>query len=342
MSTSIMRSLAALAAVAAFAAPPAARADAVAEFYKGRTVKVLLGTGPGATYDLYARILANHMAKHIPGRPTMVVEYMPGAGGLKATNYLYNAAPKDGSMIATLFGTLPSLQIFRPDAAKYDALKFNWLGAFSDNISVVVVNSNSPAVTFEQAKQKELVIGSIGKGNETYGFPALVNSVLGTKFRIVTGYRSGAEIYKAMETGEVHGYAPVWLSIVTGKAAWLKEKKIAVLIQGGMAPAKEIPDVPLAVTLAKTEEQKTLLRFSAAASAIGRSAVAPPALPADRLAVLEAAFAATVKDPAYVKDAESRRLTVVPTSKAQLVAAVRQIMETPKPMLDRLKTALGY
>lgn len=332
--------IAALGALSALVAPHVAAADA--DFYKGKTVKVLLGTGPGATYDLYARILATHMAKHIPGTPAMVVEYMPGAGGLKATNYLYNAAPKDGTMIATLFGTLPSLQLFRPEAAKYDALRFGWLGAFSDNVSVVVVNSNAPATTIAQARQTELVIGAIGKGNETYGFPALLNSVLGTKFRIVTGYRSGAEIYKAMETGEVHGYAPVWLSIVTGKASWLADKKIAVLVQGGMAPAKEIPKVPLALDLAKTTEEKTLLRFSAAASAIGRSAVAPPDLPADRLAALENAFAATVKDPAYVADAESRKLTVVPASKAELVAAVRQIMETPKPLLDKLRTALGY
>ena len=338
----ITRTLCALGLLGLVALPQTAGADAAADFFKGKTVKVLLGTGPGATYDLYARVLATHMARHIPGQPAMVVEYMPGAGGLKATNYLYNAAPRDGTMIATLFGTLPSLALFRPEAAKYDPLKFGRLGAFSDNISVVIVRSDSPATDLARARGTELVIGAIGKGNETYGFPALLNSVLGTKFKIVTGYRSGAEIYKAMETGEVHGYAPVWLSIVTGKAAWLAEKKIAVLVQGGLESAKEIPHVPLAIGLARGEEQRNLLRFSAAASAIGRSATAPPTLPAERQAALEGAFAATVADPAYVADAEKRKLTVKAASKAELVAAVRQIMETPKPLVAKLKTALGY
>ena len=334
--------LAALAAVAGALAPAVAQGDAVADFYRGRTVNILLGTGPGATYDLYARVLATHMGRHIPGQPAMTVQYMPGAGGLKATNYLYNAAPKDGATIATLFGSLPQLQMLRPEAAKYDALKFSWLGAFSDNVSVVIVNSNAPALSFADATKKEVVIGSIGKGNETYGFPALLNSALGTKFRIISGYPSGAEIYKAMESGEVHGYAPVWLSIVTGKAAWLKEKKIAVLVQGGLTKSPDLPDVPLALDLAKTDEEKALLRFSAAATPIGRAALGPPDLPADRRAALEKAFADTVRDPAYIADANSKKLTVTPMSKDQIVAAVRQIVQTTPALLAKLKVALGY
>lgn len=333
---------AAFAAFVGALAPAVAHAEAVADFYRGRTVTILLGTGPGATYDLYARVLATHMGGHIPGAPTLTVQYMPGAGGLKATNYLYNAAPRDGSMIATLFGSLPQLQMLRPEAAKYDALKFSWLGAFSDNVSVVIVNSNAPALSFADAKKKEVIIGSIGKGNETYGFPALLNSALGTKFKIISGYPSGAEIYKAMESGEVHGYAPVWLSIVTGKAAWLKEKKIEVLVQGGLAKVPELAGVPLALDLAKTDEEKALLRFSAAATPIGRAALGPPDLPADRLAALEKAFAETVKDPAYVADAKSKKLTVSFMSKAQIVAAVRQIVHTPPALLAKLKVALGY
>lgn len=328
--------------LAGVVAVPAARGAAVADFYRGRMMTILLGTGPGATYDLYARVLAAHMGGHIPGAPTITVQYMPGAGGLKATNYLYNAAPKDGSMIATLFGSLPQLQLLRPEAAKYDSLRFSWLGAFSDNISVVIVNSDAPALTIADAMKTEVVIGSIGKGNETYGFPALLNSALGTRFKIISGYPSGAEIYKAMEAGEVQGYAPVWLSIVTGKAAWLKAKKIAVLVQGGLVKTPDLPDVPLALDLAKTEEQKALLRFSAAATPIGRAALGPPDLPAARRAALERAFADTVNDPAYVADAKSKKLTVSFMSKDQIVAAVRQIVHTPPALLKKLKLALGY
>jgi tripartite-type tricarboxylate transporter receptor subunit TctC len=200
------------------------RADAVADFYRGKTVTIVLGTGPGRTYDLYARLLASHMPKHIPGKPNMVVQYMRGAGGLKATNYMYNAAPQDGTVIATLFASLPLLEKLRPKAAKYESQKFGWLGAYARIVNVIAVNSDAPAVTIEQAKKKEVVIGSIGKSNSTYQWPALLNSVLGTKFKIISGYRSGGAIYKAMESGEVHGYSPVWLSLSATKADWLKEK----------------------------------------------------------------------------------------------------------------------
>ena len=202
------------------------RADAVADFYRSKTITIVLGTGPGRTYDLYARMLANNMSRHIPGKPTMVIQYMRGAGGLKATNYVYNAALQDGTVMATLFASLPLLQKLRPKAAKYDALKFNWLGAYSRTVNVIAVMSNAPATTLADAMKTEVVIGSIGKGNTTYQWPALVNSVLGTKFKIVSGYRSGGAIYKAMESGEVHGYAPVWLSLTSTKAAWLRDKKV--------------------------------------------------------------------------------------------------------------------
>jgi len=224
-----VRSLAALAAVAAVFTASPARADAVSDFYKGNTVSMLLGTGPGATYDFYARILAKHMAHHIPGAPNVVVGYMPGAGGLNMFNHLYNIAPKDGTVIGNTFGTLPINQLFKPDAARYDARKFNWLGSVSRDVSVLAVNATAPVKTLEAAKSAEMIIGSIGLGNGTYYFPALINTVAGTRIKIITGYPSGNEIYKAMEAGEVHGYAPVWLSLVSVKPDWLRDKKVALV-----------------------------------------------------------------------------------------------------------------
>ena len=319
-----------------------AHAAGVADYYKGKQITVLLGTGPGRTYDLYARLLTNHIVSHIPGKPSAIVQYMPGAGGLKATNYLYNAAPKDGSMIATLFATLPSIRLFKPDAAKYDPLRFNWLGAFSRTVNVLIVNKSSPAASLDDAKNHEVVIGAIGKGNSTYQFPALINGAFGTKFKIISGYRSGGAIYKAMESGEVHGYAPVWLSVVATKAAALQSGDIRVLVQGGLSKLPELPDVPLLLDLAKTDEQRSMIRFLSAGSPLGRAAQGPPGIPKDRYEALVAALAATVKDPAYLAAAKKLKLSVAFTSRDDTVAAVRQIMETPPAMIGRIKTVMGY
>lgn len=333
--------LAAMGAMILTAAPPA-QADAVADFYKGRQLTILLGTGPGRTYDLYARMLAHHMINHIPGKPTAIVQYMRGAGGLKATNYLYNAAPKDGSMIATLFATLPSLKLFRPAAAKYDPLKFSWLGAFSHTVNVVIVNRDAPATTLTDAKKKQVVIGSIGKGNTTYQFPALINGAFGTKFKIISGYRSGGAIYKAMESGEVNGYAPVWLSVVATKAAALKNGDIRVLVQGGLSKLPELPNVPLLLDLAENDQQRTMIRFLSSGSPLGRAAQGPPGVPKARYDALVSALAATVKDPAYLAEAKKLKLSVAFTSRDDTIAAVRQIMETPPAVVAKLKAVMGY
>jgi tripartite-type tricarboxylate transporter receptor subunit TctC len=328
-------------AITMLATAPPAKADAVAEFYKGNTVSILLGTGPGATYDFYARILAKHLARHIPGEPNVTVNYMPGAGGLNMFNHLYNLAPKDGTVIGNTFGTLPINQLFKPDAARYDAAKFNWLGSVSRDVSVLSVNATAPVKTLEDAKKNEMVIGSIGLGNGTYYFPALINTVLGTKIKIITGYPSGNEIYKAMEANEVYGYAPVWLSLVSVKPDWLRDKKVVLAAQSGTVKHKDLPDVPLLYDLAKTEEHKQMVRFFSATAPIDRASAAPPGVPADRLAALEKALAATVKDPAYLTEMTERKLTVDPSSKADVVAAVRQIIETPPALVQRIKVAFG-
>ena len=320
----------------------AARADAVADFYRGRTITIVLGTGPGRTYDLYARLLANHMPKHMPGHPNMVVQYMRGAGGLKATNYVFNAAPQDGTVIATLFASLPGLEKLRPKAAKYKSLEFNWLGAFSRIVNVLAVMSDAPATTLDDAKNKQVVIGSIGTGNSTYQWPALINDILGTKFKIVSGYRSGGAIYKAMESGEVHGYSPVWLSLSATKAAWLRDNKVSVLAQMGLQRIPALPDTPMLIDLAKSDEDKDLVRFLASGSPLGRSALTTPGVPADRLAALRKAFAATVADPAYLAEAKARKLLIAPSSRHAVEAAVKQIVGTPAPLMARIKKILNY
>jgi tripartite-type tricarboxylate transporter receptor subunit TctC len=331
------------AALSASAIASPAQADAVADFYKGKTVSILLGTGPGATYDFYARILAKHMSRHIPGEPAITVNYMPGAAGLNMFNHLYNAAPRDGTVFANTFGTLPVNQLFKPDAVRYDAQKFNWLGSVSRDVSVLAVNATAPVKTLEDAKKNEMVIGSIGLGNGTYYFPALINAVLGTKIKIITGYPSGNDIYKAMEADEVHGYAPVWLSLVSVKPDWLRDNKVALVAQSGTVKHKdkELADVPLLYDLVQKEDDRQMVRFFSASAPIDRASAAPPGVPADRLAALEQALSATVKDPAYLAEMAERKLTVDPSSKDEVVAAVRQIIETPPALVARIKAAFG-
>ena len=330
------------AAVVVASTAPAASADDVADFYHDKTITILLGTGAGRSYDLYARTVGDFLVTHIPGKPRYVMQYMPGAGGVKATNYLYNVAPKNGTVIATLFSTLPSLKLFRPEAAKYDPLKFSWLGAFSNVVNVVIVDAKAPVKSLQDAMKTQVVIGSIGKGNSTYQFPALINGAFGTRFKIVSGYRSGGAIYKAMEGGEVNGYAPVWDSIRATKADALRKGEIRVLVQGGLTKLPEIPDVPLLLDLAKTNEQRRMIRFLAAGSPLGRAAQAPPDVPKARHDALTNALAATVRDPGFLAMAKKRKLAVSYTSREDTVAAVRQIMETPAPVVAKLKRVLGY
>jgi hypothetical protein len=197
-------------------------------------------------------------------------------------------------------------------------------------------------VTIDQAKEKEVVIGSIGQANTTYQWPALINGILGTKFKIVSGYRSGGEIYKAMESGEVHGYAPVWLSLTATKAAWLRDKKVTVLAQMGLDRIPALPDTPMLIDLAKSAEDKELVRFIASGSPLGRSALTTPGVPADRLAALRKAFAATIADPAYLAEAKKRKLLIAPSSLADVEAAVRQIAGTPAPLMARFKKIMKY
>ena len=314
-------------------------ADSVADFYRGKQITILLGTGPGRTYDIYARLLAEHMQRHIPGNPKMIVQYMRGGGGLKATNHMYNVAPKDGTVIATLFDTLPILQRLKPDAARYDSAKFGWVGAFSRTVSVLIANSNAPATTIDAAKKAEITFGSIGKNNSTYWWPALVNNVLGTKFKIVSGYRSGSEIYIAMERGEVHAFAPVWLSVTATKADWLKTGKIKILTQLGTDPIADLKDVPMAVDLAKSPEGKQVLKFLAASSPLGRSILTPPGIPADRLAALRDALTKTLRDPAFLAEAKTRKLPIIPYTAAQLEAAVAEVLATSPALLERIRKA---
>src|SRR3954447_7153048 len=302
-------------AAAALAVVPAtiASAQSPAEFYKGKNVDLMVGYSAGGGYDVYARMIARYIGKHIPGNPTVVVKNLDGAGSLRLANALYNQLPKDG----TVFGTVARGAAFDPllgnKAAQFDASKFSWIGSANDEVSVCVAWHTSGITKIEQTFDKELVVGGTGPSADTDQFPRIVNGVLGTKMKIVTGYPGGNDVSHAMERGEVQGRCGwSWSSVISTRKDWYDSKKINVLVQLSLNKHPDLPNVPLVLDLAKTPEQKQILTLVFARQALGRPFLAPPGVPADRLAALRKAFMDTMKDPEFIAEADKAKLEITP------------------------------
>jgi tripartite-type tricarboxylate transporter receptor subunit TctC len=302
-------------AAAALAVVPAtiASAQSPAEFYKGKNVDLMVGYSAGGGYDVYARMIARYIGKHIPGNPTVVVKNLDGAGSLRLANALYNQLPKDG----TVFGTVARGAAFDPllgnKAAQFDASKFSWIGSANDEVSVCVAWHTSGITKIEETFDKELVVGGTGPSADTDQFPRIVNGVLGTKMKIVTGYPGGNDVSLAMERGEVQGRCGwSWSSVISTRKDWYDSKKINVLVQMSLQKHPDLPNVPLVLDLAKTPEQKQILTLVFARQALGRPFLAPPGVPADRLAALRKAFMDTMKDPEFIAEADKAKLEITP------------------------------
>ena len=313
-------------AAAIFAVVPATMgwAQTPAEFYKGKNVDMMVGYSAGGGYDVYARMIARYMGKHIPGNPTVVVKNLDGAGSLRLANALYNTLPKDG----TVFGTVARGAAFDPllgnKAAQFDASKFSWIGSANDEVSVCVAWHTSGITKIEETFDKELVVGGTGPSADTDQFPRIVNGVLGTKMKIVTGYPGGNDVSLAMERGEVQGRCGwSWSSVLSTRKDWYDSKKINVLVQMSLQKHPDLPNVPLVLDLAKTPEQKQILTLVFARQALGRPYLAPPGLPPDRLEALRKAFMDTMKDPEFLAEADKAKLEVTPLdgAKAQQIIA---------------------
>ncbi len=312
--SNIARCMAA-AAVLAVAPVTTGWAQSPADFYKGKTVEIYVGYSAGGGYDVYARMIARYIGKHIPGNPSVVVKNLDGAGSLKLANQIYNTLPKDG----TVFGTIARGAAFDPlfgnEAAQFDASKYNWIGSANDEVSVCVSWNTTGITKIEELFTKELIVGGTGPSADTDQFPRIVNGVLGTKFKIVTGYPGGNDISLAMERGEVQGRCGwSWSSVVTTRKDWFDKKTINVLVQLSLQKHADLPNVPAILDLAKTPEQKQILTLVFARQALGRPFVAPPGVPADRVATLRKAFMDTMKDKDFLAEAEKAKLEVTPIS----------------------------
>jgi tripartite-type tricarboxylate transporter receptor subunit TctC len=323
------------------AAPSAQAQQSVADFYRGKTVKFVVGSNTGGSYDTYSRLLAHFMGRHIPGNPNLVVENMPGASGTKSAQYLAEIAPKDGSVIGMFNQSMPQRQMFEPEKVQFDLAKFGWIGAMNTSTTVFITWHASGVKTLEDAKKKEVVMGALSATGGNSVYPLLMNAFLDTKFKVVLGYQGGNTIQLAMERGEVDGRAAVvWSGLKAGWPQWIAEKKVHVLLQTGLQKEKDLPDVPLLLDLAKNEEEKAIFRFVSSDSAIGFPVTAPPGIPADRLAALQKAFDDTMEDPDFRKAAADRKLEIEPSTGEQVRKVVADMISTPKETIAKIKKGL--
>jgi tripartite-type tricarboxylate transporter receptor subunit TctC len=330
--------------VAALGIAAAALVDEAAwaeDFYQGKTITIITSTGEGGGYDAIARSLGRQFTKLIPGNPNTVVQNMPGGGHMLATNYLYNIAPKDGTVIGTVNQNVPSHQVLDGRGVRYDATKFNWLGALDNPNALIAVWHTSPIHTLEDAMKQEVITGATGDGSSGYRYPSVMNSVLGTKFKIIKGYKSTGEIFTAMERGEVQARGGGYEAIMFQHPDWIRDKKVRFIIQIGRQREAMLQDVPLWTEVAKTDEQRQVLQLVAAAISVGRPFLAPPGLPEDRVATLRQAFAAAVKDKDFLADGEKLHFETGALSAEEVTRIVAQTISAPADVVAKVKVALA-
>jgi tripartite-type tricarboxylate transporter receptor subunit TctC len=309
------RSVLALAAVLLLALTRAAPADEVENFYRGRTLTMVIAYTVGGGYDLYARVLARTLGKYIPGHPSVLPENLPGAGGLRASNYLYEVAPKDGSVMGTFSRSIPTMPLVTPTAVKFDGRRFSWIGSMSSDTSLCLTGAKSAVKTFNDMLTMPVVMGGQFAAADSDIYARLYKNVLGAKIKLVSGYPGTNDIVLAMERGEVDGICGLsWGTIKVAHASWLKDKSVHFLVQAALKKDPELSDVPLALDLIDDPEKKQILYVNFAPQAIGRPFAAPPGIPADRKAALIKAFDAAMKDPDLLAEAAKENMDISPTN----------------------------
>jgi tripartite-type tricarboxylate transporter receptor subunit TctC len=319
-----------------------ARAQSAAQFYKGRQLSLLVFSGAGSTYDIYARLLARHLGEHVPGNPSFVVQNMLGAGGLKVEEYLYRIAPKDGSVVGTIGRGLPFEPMLGHNEINVDPLKFTWLGSMNRDVSLALSWFTSQVKTFDDLKKHELLVPGTGAGADSEIMPRAFNQLAGTRFKIIEGYRDTPVGALAMERGELDGVGYwSWSSIMAAHPDWVRDKKINLLFHTGTAPLADAPGVPSIRDLVTDPTARRALAFLLAREIMGRPYLAPPGLPPDRTAALRIAFAATLRDPAFLADAGRTRLDVSLVTGEEIDALLKDSAAAPREVIARVKEALG-
>lgn len=323
---------------------PAAKTDQIAEFYRGKTVRVIVGSNPGGGYDTYARAIARHLGKYIPGNPTVIVENMPGAGSLVAANHTFNVAPKDGTVVLHFLGSTIAQQLYGNKGVEFDAMKFQYLGAPVGDTAVLHVMKRAGITSLDQIigpNAKELVVGGNAPGAMNVDAPTLLRDVLGAKIKIVSGFLGSADVRLAMERGEVDGFFNAWESTKITNLADVESGNWINLVQLTDKPHKDLPKVPTIPDVAKTQEQQQLLRFGyAVPGQFARPFVVPPGVSQDRVEALRTAFMKTLEDKDFLADAEKSKLSIDPLTGDQLSKLVQEYLTMPADLKSKLQKIL--
>jgi tripartite-type tricarboxylate transporter receptor subunit TctC len=340
MRSGCMRTI--LALMGFFTAIGACSAQTLEEIYKSKPLSLMVFSGAGSTYDLYARLLARHLGNHLPGKPTVIIQYMQGAGGLKLLDYLNRIAPKDGSIVGTIGRGLPFEPILGKNDVNVDPLKLSWIGSMNREITLALSWHTSKVKTFEDLQTYELLVPGTGAGADSEIMPRAYNNLAGTKFKIISGYRETTEASLQLETGELDGLAYwSWSSISAAHPDWLRDKKVNILFQTGKREFPGFPGVPSIQDKIQDATNRAALEFLLAREPLGRPFLAPTGLPPDRLAVLREAFETTMKDPDFLQDAERTKTEVELVTGAQIDQILNAAATASKPVLDSVKKVLG-
>lgn len=322
---------------AALAAASIAQAQSVEDFYKGKTVYMIIGYPPGGSNDLYAREVARFIGQHIPGHPNVVSQSMPGAGSLAAANHLYNIAAKDGTVMGLVAGTIPLEAALGAKNVKLKADKFSWIGRVSSSTNIVFTWHTSPVKTIQDATTTQSVLAATGASSTVTIYPEVLNKVVGTKFKMVMGYKGSAACMLAVERGEAEGHSTSYDGMNAAHPDWVKDKKINILVQIATKRDPEMKDIPTMIELGKTDDDKKVLRVVTSASEVGKAVFGPPGIPADRLAALRKAFDDTIKDPDFDADLKKLGLTLDPLSGQDLATLVAEVGNMPPDIFKRVK-----
>lgn len=316
-------------------------AQSAADFFGDRTVTINVGSGAGGATDISARVIAQHLARYIPGHPTVVVVNMPGGGSVTMSNYMYRSAPKDGSVLGYSLPGIVTAQLLEPRRARYDGREFNWIGSALKYTGIISVLSTAPATTIEQAKQTEVFIGTTGRGSPAYQFPAIAKALLGLKFRLIAGYESSNDIALAMERNEVHGQSSSLEYWAISRPDWLTNGRIAHLLYVGPPDPVGMAGVPYLGDLVTTPEDKAIVDFIEIGSRLGWPLFGPPGMPADRTEALRAAFASLMADAEFAREFEATvKGQLNPTTGADVATFVDRALKTPASTLEAVKTIL--
>ena len=317
-----------------------AGAQPAAEPFAGKNLSLIIGFGPGGGYDLWGRTVARHIGKHLPGKPSVVPQNMPGAGSYVAASHIYNAAPKDG----TVFGIIARDAALGPlsgaPGARFDATKLSWLGSPTKEHNVCIAFHTAKVRDVSELRDTQLILGDTGPGTGTRSYPKVLNDLLGFKFKLVSGFRSSADVFLAMERGEVDGICESLDSVNQRKPDWIANKTVNVLLQAGAEPHPSLKGVPNVFDLARNNEERQVLEFLYAGQGIGRPFVAPPDLPPERLKMLRDAFNATMKDPEFIADVKRNKFDLEPEDGEHLTALINKIYATPKAIIERVSNLI--